>query len=161
MKHLAAILILALGLAPVAQAGMEEGQQAYIAGEYDKAIAEFKPLAEQGDAKAQYFMGFLYHHGYGMKRDEAEAAKWFRMGAAQGEWQSQYYLGVIYEKGAASIKQDLAQAHMWLSLAATNPGTTFRDSLHTKEAIGKLEHKMKPEQIAQAKDMAKNWKPQN
>jgi TPR repeat protein len=159
MKYLVATL--ALGFSLAAQAGIEEGQQAYIAGEYDKAIAEFKPLAEKGDAKAQYFMGFLYHHGYGMKRDEVEASKWFLMGANQGEWQSQYYLGVIYEKGAVGLKQDLAAAHMWLSLAATNPGTTFRDSLHTKEAISKLEHKMKPEQIAQAKDMAKNWKPQN
>lgn len=160
MKRLAAVLVLALGLAFDAYAGMEEGVQFYISGEYDKALAEFKPLAEQGDAKAQYFVGFLHHHGYGMKRDEAEAARWFRMAAAQGEWQSQYYLGVIYEKGVG-VKQDLEAAHMWLSLAATNPGTTFRDSLHTKEAIGKLEHKMKPEQIAQARDMAKNWKPQN
>lgn len=159
MKYLVAAL--ALGLSLAAQAGIEEGRQAYIAGEYDKAIAEFKPLAEKGDAKAQYFMGFLYHHGYGMKRDEVEASKWFRMAADQGEWQSQYYLGVIYEKGSVGLKQDLATAHMWLSLAAINPGTTFRDSLHTKEAIGKLEHKMKPEQIAQARDMAKNWKPQN
>ena len=160
MKRLAAILILAVGLASNANAGMDEGVQFYITGEYDKALAEFKPLAEQGDAKAQYYMGFLYHHGYGMKRDEVEAAKWFRMGAEQGEWQSQYYLGVIYEKGVG-MKHDLAVAHMWLSLAATNPGTTFRDSLHTKEAVSKLEQKMKPEQIAQARDMAKGWKPQN
>ena len=160
MKRLAAILALALGLAFNALAGMEEGVQFYISGEYDKALAEFKPLAEKGDAKAQYFTGFLFHHGYGMKRDEAEAAKWFRMGAEQGEWQSQYYLGVIYEKGVG-MKQDLAAAHMWLSLAAANPGTTFRDSLHTKEAVSKLEQKMKPEQVAQAKDMAKSWKPQN
>ncbi len=160
MKRLAAVLVLAVGLASNANAGMDEGVQFYITGEYDKALAEFKPLAEQGDAKAQYFMGFLYHHGYGMKVNEVEAAKWFRMGADQGEWQSQYYLGVIYEKGVG-IPKDLAAAHMWLSLAATNPGTTFRDSLHTKEAIGKLEQKMKPEQIAQAKELAKNWKPQN
>ena len=138
MKRLAAILILAVGLASNANAGMDEGVQFYITGEYDKALAEFKPLAEQGDEKAQYYMGFLYHHGYGMKRDEVEAAKWFRMGAEQGEWQSQYYLGVIYEKGVG-MKHDLAVAHMWLSLAATNPGATFRDSLHTKEAVSKLE----------------------
>lgn len=160
MKRLAAILALALGLAFNAGAGMDEGVQFYITGEYDKALAEFKPLAEQGDAKAQYYMGFLYHHGYGMKRDGAEAAKWFRMGAEQGEWQSQYYLGVIYEKGVG-MKQDLAAAHMWLSLAATNPGTTFRDSLHTKEAVSKLERKMNPEQVAQARDMAKSRKSQN
>lgn len=160
MKHLAAILALALGLAAQAHAGIEEGVQAYIAGDYSKSFAEFRPLAEQGDPNAQYYMGFMIHHGYGVKRNEAEAAKWFRMAAEQGEWQSQYYLGVIYEKGVG-LPQDLAAAHMWLSLAAVNPGTTFRDSLHTKEAIGKLERKMKPEQIAQAREMAKSWKAQN
>jgi TPR repeat protein len=81
------------------------------------------------------------------------------MGAKQNEWQSQYYLGVLYDQGVG-ITKDLPAAHMWLSLAATNPGTTFRDSLHTKEALKKLEEKMSPEQIAKAKDMAKSWKPQ-
>jgi hypothetical protein len=152
------MILLSLCVSLSAQAGIDEGVQAYIAGDYASAMAEFKPLAEKGDAKAQYYMGFLYHHGYGVKRDEAQASKWFRMAADQGEWQSQYYLGVIYEKGVG-LKQDLPAAHMWLSLAATNPGTTFRDSLHTKEAIGKLEHKMSAEQIAQAKEMAKGWKP--
>lgn len=156
MKRFAVILALATAL--TAQAGVEEGVQAYIAGDYAKAMAEFKPLAEQGDANAQYYMGFMHHHGYGVKRNEVEASKWFEMAAKRGEWQSQYYLGVIYENGVG-IKKDLQAAHMWLSLAATNPGTTFRDSLHTKEAIGKLEHKMSAEQIAQAKEMAKNWKP--
>jgi hypothetical protein len=156
MKRFVTLSLLCVALS--AQAGIDEGVQAYIAGDYAKSMAEFKPLAESGDAKAQYYMGFLYHHGYGVKRDEAQASKWFRMAADQGEWQSQYYLGVIYEKGVG-LKQDLPAAHMWLSLAATNPGTTFRDSLHTKEAIGKLEHKMSAEQIAQAKEMARGWKP--
>lgn len=160
MKQVVAILSLALGLAVQAHAGIEEGVQAYISGEYGKAMSEFQPLAEGGNPNAQYYMGFMNHHGYGVKRNEVEAAKWFLMAANQGEWQSQYYLGVLYEKGAG-MQQDLATAHMWLSLAAVNPGTTFRDSLHTKEAVSKLERKMKPEQIAQAQEMAKNWKPQN
>jgi uncharacterized protein len=160
MKHLAAILAFAFCVAFQAEAGIEEGVQAYISGDYSKAFAEFQPLAAGGDANAQYYMGFMTHHGYGVKRNEAEAAKWFHMAANQGEWQSQYYLGVLNEKGVG-IPKDLAAAHMWLSLAAVNPGATFRDSLHTKEAIAKLETKMKTEQIAQAKEMARNWKPQN
>jgi uncharacterized protein len=141
MKQVVAILSLALGLALQAHAGIDEGVQAYISGEYGKAMSEFQPLAEGGNPNAQYYMGFMNHHGYGVKRNEVEAAKWF-----------------LYEKGVG-IQQDLAAAHMWLSLAAVNPGTTFRDSLHTKEAVSKLERKMKPEQIAHAKEMAQNWKP--
>jgi TPR repeat protein len=151
--------MLALAMSVGAYAGVDEGVQAYIAGDYKKAIAEFQPLAEGGNANAQYYMGFIYHHGYGVKRNDPEAMKWFSMGAKQNEWQSQYYLGVLYDQGVG-ITKDLPAAHMWLSLAATNPGTTFRDSLHTKEALKKLEEKMSPEQIAKAKDMAKSWKPQ-
>lgn len=158
MKHFAAML--ALGLALSAHAGIEEGVQAYAIGEYDKAIAEFKPLAEKGDPSAQYYMGFLYHHGYGVKRDEAEASKWFGMAAEQGDPKSQYYLGVIYEKGQG-IPKDLVAAHMWLSLSAANPQSSHRDSLYTKEALDKLEKKMNEQQLAQAKEMATNWKSKN
>jgi len=161
MKHLAMVLALAFCGAPgVLYAGMEEGQQAYIVGDYAKAMTEFKAAAEQGDAKGQYFTGFLYHHGYGVKRNETEAAKWFRMGASQNEPQSQYYLGVIYENGK-DFDKDLAQAHMWLSLAAANPDFGYRDSAHARQAIGKLEQKMSADQIAKAKEMAKSWKPAN
>jgi hypothetical protein len=52
-------------------------------------------------------------------------------------------------------------ADMWLTLSASNPKSSYRDSLYTKEEIGKIERKMTPEQIAQAKESVKNWKPQN
>lgn len=59
------------------------------------------------------------------------------------------------------VQKDLQMADMWLTLSAANPKSSYRDSLYTKEEIGKIEKKMTPEQIAQAKESVKNWKPQN
>ena len=158
MKRFIAIVVFLLPLA--AWAGREEGIEAYTIGDFPKAIAEFQALADQGDIEGQYFLGLFYHNGFGVKRDQAESLKWFLKAAQQGDARSQYYAGIMHAAGQGAAK-DLAVADMWLSLSAANPKSSYRDSLYTKEEIDKIEKKMTPEQIAQAKDLVKGWKPQN
>lgn len=158
MKQLFVSLALVLPL--VAHAGFDEAVQAYGTGDYATALAEFKVLADQGKPEAQYFMGLFYHNGFGVPRDQAESAKWFLKAARQGDARSQYYVGIMAEKGQG-VEKDPVAAHRWLSLSAANPQTSHRDSLYTREAIDKLEKKMTPEQIVQAKETAKNGNPQN
>ena len=158
MKHLFALLALVVPL--VAHAGFDDAVQAYGTGDYAGALAEFKVLADQGKPEAQYFMGLFYHNGFGVPRDQIESAKWFMKAARQGDARSQYYVGIMAEKGQG-VEKDPVAAHMWLSLSAASPQTSHRDSLYTREAIEKLEKKMTPEQIAKAKETAKNWNPQN
>lgn len=153
--------LLALILPLCANAGMDEGLDAASIGDYAKAVAEIKPLADQGDAQAQYYMGYLNHYGYLTGTpDETEAASWFLKAAEQGEPRAQNYLGMIHEKGAGT-KQDLIAAHMWRSISARNPKAAYRDSLYTLKSIQELERKMKPEEIAKAREMAAAWKPKN
>lgn len=153
MKNFVAAILLVAPL--VAHAGFDEAVQAYESGDYAKALAEFRPLAEQGDPKAQYAIGSFYHYGYGVKMDQAEAIKWFHMAADHGDALSQYYLGMAYEKGEG-VKSDFVAAHLWYSLAANTQ--SYRDQLYTREAIKKLERKMSDEQISRATELAKNWK---
>ena len=153
--------LLCVFLLPLAAwAGLDEGTQAYATGDYAKAVTEFRELAEQGNPDGQYFLGFLYRNGFGVKRDQAEALKWFEKSAQQGDARAQYYAGIMYAAGQGAAK-DLQKADMWLNLSAANPKSSYRDSLYTKEEISKVEKKMTPEQIAQAKESVKNWKPQN
>lgn len=159
MKRL--ILIVALLFPFAAPAGMDEGVAAYTAGDYTTAMTEFRALADQGNADGQYFVGFFYHNGFGMKANQAEALKWFEKAAGQGDQRSQYYAGIIYAAGKGGVAKDLTVADMWLTLSANNPKTPHRDSLYTKEEIKKIEAKMSPEQLAKAQDLVKNWKPQN
>ncbi len=156
MRIFAVVLVCILPLS--IKADFEEGVQAYAEGRYRAAIAEFQPLAEQGRSDAQYFMGFLYHNGFGVARDQAVAAKWFHLAAVQGHALSEYYLGVLYAKGEG-VEQDLAVAHMWLTVSLTN-FPNHRDALYTKEEIEKLERKMSDTEIARASELARNWKPE-
>ena len=154
------ILMFAFLMPLAALAGLDEGVEAYTTGDYPKALVEFQALADQGNMDGQYFLGFMYHNGFGVKANQAEAIKWFQKAADQGDPRSQYYVGIIYATGKG-VAKDLPKAALWLTLSATNSKTTYRDSLYTKEEIGKIEKKLTPEQLAEVKEQVKNWKPQN
>ncbi len=49
-----------LGLTAPAWAGWNEGVAAYNRGDYATALREWRPLAEQGNADAQFFLGVMY-----------------------------------------------------------------------------------------------------
>ncbi len=56
-----------LGLTAPAWAGYNAGRAAYKQGDYATALREWRPLAEQGDASAQSFLGSRYVDGLGSK----------------------------------------------------------------------------------------------
>ncbi|MFZ7230567.1 tetratricopeptide repeat protein [Avibacterium avium] len=64
--------------------------------DFATALKLWKPLAEQGDASAQFNLGLMYANGQGVKQDKAEAAKWYRKAAEQGDVSAQFNLGLIY-----------------------------------------------------------------
>ena len=49
-----------LSLASMAWDGFREGLAAYNSGDYATALREFRPLAQQGEAHAQYYLGLMY-----------------------------------------------------------------------------------------------------
>ena len=87
MKRVISALVFLIGLAAPAWAGFDEGVAAYERGDYETALREFRPLAEQGEAKAQAILGVVYSKGGGVPQDDAEAVKWYRLGAEQGLYQ--------------------------------------------------------------------------
>ncbi len=58
-----------LGLTAPAGAGLKEGFAAYHRGDYATAIREWRPLAKQGVADAQYNLGIMYDHGEGVPQE--------------------------------------------------------------------------------------------
>ncbi len=72
-----------LGLTAPAWAGWDEAVAAYRRGDYATALREWRPLAKQGNAKAQNNLGVMYYNGQGVPQDYAEAVKWWRK-AAEG-----------------------------------------------------------------------------
>jgi TPR repeat protein len=63
----------------------EDGMAAYNRGDYMPAIRLFRPLAEQGNPKAQSLLGVMYRKGEGVARNSVRAFIWFRRAAARGD----------------------------------------------------------------------------
>ncbi len=113
-------LVLSLSLAaPVAAGPLEDGQAAYDRGDYTHAFRLWGPLADQGDAKAQSNLGYMYAKGQGVPQDSAEAVMWFRRAADQGDAEAQIQLGLMYENGQAAYDRgNYTQAlRLWRPLA--------------------------------------------
>lgn len=71
-----------------------------IAGQgYSEALAILEPLAEKGDAAAQYHLGGMYVLAEGVEKDAAKAKELFERAAAQGEKRAVFRLGRLYEDG--------------------------------------------------------------
>ena len=71
----------------------DRGLAAAQSGDFATALKEWRPLAEQGDALAQYNLGAMYEFGDGVVQDYAEAVRWYRLAAEQGHAKAQYNLG--------------------------------------------------------------------
>ena len=141
-----------LGLTAPAWAGVNEGVAAYNRGDFATALREWRPLAEQGVAEAQFNLGLMYYDGEGVPQDYAEAVKWYRKAAEQGVAEAQSNLGLMYDNGRG-VLQDYVRAHMWYNLAAAQgnkPATKNRDLLAKR---------MTPAQIAEAQKLAREWRP--
>jgi TPR repeat protein len=101
----------------LAAADFQAGLDAYNRGDYAAAMQEWQPLAEQGEAHAQYNLGLLYARGQGVPRDYAKAAEWYRKAAEQGVPAAEYNLGVMYANGQG-VKADSREASKWFLKAA-------------------------------------------
>jgi uncharacterized protein len=104
-------------LAVPAWADFQAGMNAHDREDYATALQEWQPLAEQGDAQAQYHVGLLYHKGRGVPQDDAQARKWYARAAAQGQAKAQFGLGTLYFNGEGGPK-DYQQALRWFRLLA-------------------------------------------
>ena len=71
---------------PCALAGpWEEGMAAYNRGDYVPAMALFRPLARQGNARAQGLIGAMYRKGQGVAKSSAHGFMWLSIAAARGD----------------------------------------------------------------------------
>jgi len=120
MKHILAPLLLALTFltsGPAYSADFQTGMTAAKKGDFQRAVAEWTPLAEQGDVYAQYYLGLLYQNGQGVPQDNAVAVKWYARAAQQGLSNAQYNLAVMYDNGFG-VPQDYAIAMDWYKRSA-------------------------------------------
>jgi uncharacterized protein len=90
----------------------EDAVSALLHGDHTRAVRLFRPLAEQGLARAQSHLGEMYRTGEGVTQDYQEALMWYRKAAEQGDAWAQYNLGLMYYFGQG-IPQDYQEALKW------------------------------------------------
>lgn len=129
----------------------EEPYEALKRGDYRLAAGLFYPLAERGDARAQYNLGLLYASGLGVTQDYQAALKWHRMAAKQGHAGAQNELAQMYDKGQG-VPQDSVRAYMWYSIAGESLGGGSKQELAKDRE--KVAARMTPAQIQKAQEMA-------
>jgi hypothetical protein len=130
----------------------QEAAEAVQRQDYASAERLYRPLAEQGDASAQHFLGKMYQSGEGVRRDPVEAAKWFRLAADQGHTGAQFYLAEMYASGNG-VTQDYVQAYMWFDLSTSGPQAFYAVAGRSEAA-----DKMTPAQIIEAQRLASAWR---
>lgn len=77
------------------QLDAKAGVDAWGQGDYQRAIAIWRPLAEAGDADAQFNLGQAYKLGRGVTADAAAALEWFRKASASGHLRAQDNYGLL------------------------------------------------------------------
>ncbi len=82
---------------------------AYDRADYRTALNVWLEEAEQGDAKAQNYVGEIFEKGLGTDPDYVTAATWYRRAADQGYSRAMINLGFLYEQGLG-VEKDSATA---------------------------------------------------
>jgi cell division septation protein DedD len=92
---------------------VKAGIEAWLAGDHAGAIRRWRPLADRGDADAQFNIGQAYRYGRGVPLDLKVAQGWFEKAAAKGHGQAIANLGLLlFQNGQR------AQAMPWVKKAA-------------------------------------------
>ncbi len=120
MKNQSFVAPLAFWAQAVNAAEIEIAVRAYDRGDYSNALVSFHSLADQGNTRAQHYLGEMYSNGHGVPRQVETALRWYEVAAQSGHREAQVQLGTLYTDGSGRLPPDRAKAHVWLSIAAAN-----------------------------------------
>lgn len=113
--------------------------------------------AQQGDVKAQFYLGALYAQGIGVAQSDVEAFRWFLSAAERGHAQARLVTGEMYAIGRGVAKSNV-DAYKWASAAATsaNPADTQRSA---QRLLDLLAGRMTGADVAEGKQRAQSIAP--
>src|SRR3954453_11487028 len=112
-RYLVAAMLLLASPSVLPAQSVKAGIEAWQRADYAAAVAIWRPLAEKGDADAEFNLGQAYRLGRGVATNLAAAKTWFERAAAQGHVDAQTTLGLLlFQNG------DQAAGLKWLKKAA-------------------------------------------
>src|SRR5262245_52424842 len=110
-----AAIILVLSFPKLGGAGpLEDADAAVKKRDYGTAVRLVRPLAEQGNAGAQYTLGVFYDNGLGVPQDHVSSYMWFSLSAAQGREGAAAFRDLIARRMTpAQIAEAQKRAREW------------------------------------------------
>ena len=106
-----------------------DGWNAYMMGDYTRAVPYFRRLADIGHPEAQRLMGVVYYFGQGVPQDYLRSLYWFEKAANQGCFGAYSAIASLYRDGKGT-SVDLGKAYMWFNVATSRlPDSVERDAL--------------------------------
>ena len=119
-------------------------------GEYDQALKQLHPPAEQGNAKAQTLLASMYYIGQGVRQNYQKAFELYQQAAEKGNVDAQYALGNMYLLGEG-IQEDAGLASEWYRKAAEQG---HEEAAKNLENIVKSNHEKADTEIGQIEQEA-------
>lgn len=96
---------------------IDTAEQALIRGDYAEAFCLIKPMAEAGNAQAQFNIGWMYANGYGLRLNEESAFNWWRKAADQDHPDALHAIALAYLHGEG-VDKDKVKGFEWLIRSA-------------------------------------------
>lgn len=163
---------------------LSDGMTRFERRDYAGAVELLQPVADQGEASAQYVMAVMFLHGLAKAPDAATAAGYMHRAADQGYAPAQTELARMYRDGDG-VPQDPLASLKWYQRAAEGGDVGAQLTLADAYAYGSppdfvqaykwyeiairywgplavrarevLAERMTPEQISQATRLAGDW----
>ena len=144
-----------IGAIPPASAdNLNEGAKAYSSGDFAGAANQWRPLAEAGDALAQFNLALLHDSAESGMFDSARAAAWYERAAQQGFAAAQVNLAAAYQNGRG-VTKDTALALFWLLIASEAEDSAIGD--RAAAAAQRIAALLSEKENIQAAEHAEKW----
>ncbi|MCK4833585.1 MAG: SEL1-like repeat protein [Gammaproteobacteria bacterium] len=97
---------------------LDDAVDAMRSGDFAEAYCIMRPLAEAGDADAQYNIGWMYMNGYGLRVNDSLALEWWEKASEQGHSDASFSIGMLYSLGDGEVSKDSDEAIDFYLIAA-------------------------------------------
>ncbi len=145
-RLVAPVLVAAAFAHGAAAQDFRRGLAAYNSADFATAVANWRPLAEQGDPDSQAALAFLYFKGLGVAQSDTTAVSWYARAAEKGQPEAQLFLGWSYLDGSG-VARDAVQSYKWCDLAYSNGAAdaalACRDSAAQRMTADQLRESMR------------------
>jgi len=112
------LLALLVMFKPAVAEQLEDAVEAMRTGNFAEAYCIMRPIAEDGDADAQYNIGWMYVNGYGLRINDSLALEWWKKASRQGHIDASFSIAMLYSLGEGEVPRDTSAAIDFYLLAA-------------------------------------------